>query len=159
VIYLNQEQHQAWNVMTLVVRTAGDPLAIVPQLRSAVRAMDANLPVYGVQTMQSRLGDSLARARFATISLGTFAAMALLLALIGIYGVMSYVTGQRGQEFGVRMAMGADRSDLIRLVLRTADPLTFAGMAALLAFTALAACWLPARRASRVDPATAMRTE
>lgn len=187
VIYVNHEQFPEWNVMTLVVRTAGDPLAIVPQLRSALRAIDANLPVYGVQTMQSRLGAALARARFAAISLGTFAAIAL----IGIYGVMSYVTGQRVQEFGVRRAMGAGRSDLIELVLRqgvrlvavafalgtgaalalsrvlrglvfeigTTDPLTFVGMAALLAFTALAACWLPARRASRADPVTAMRTE
>jgi ABC-type antimicrobial peptide transport system permease subunit len=153
--------------------------------------MDPNLPVYGVQTMKSRLGDTLARARFAAISLGTFAAIALLLALIGIYGVMSYVTSQRVQEFGVRMAMGADKSDLVGLVLRqgvrlvavalvlgmaaafalsrvlqglvfeigTTDPLTFVGMAVLLAFTALAACWLPARRASRVDPVTAMRRE
>jgi putative ABC transport system permease protein len=191
VIYVNHEESQAWNVMTLVVRTGGDPLAIVPALRSAVRVMDANLPVYDVQTMESRLGDGLARARFAAISLGTFAATALLLALVGIYGVMSYVTGQRVQEFGVRMALGADPGDLIRLVLRqglglvaaglalgmvaalalarvlrglvfeigTTDPPTFASMAALLAFTALAACWLPARRASRVNPITAMRRE
>jgi putative ABC transport system permease protein len=117
VIYMNHDQVQAWNVMTLVVRTAGDPLAVVPQVRSVVGTMDANLPVYDVQTMESRLGHALARARFAAISLGTFAVIALLLALIGIYGVMSYVTGQRIQEFGVRMAMGASRSDLVRLVL------------------------------------------
>jgi predicted lysophospholipase L1 biosynthesis ABC-type transport system permease subunit len=189
VIYVNHEQFQAWNLMTLLVRTAGDPLAIVPQVRSAVRAMDANLPLYDIQTMQGRLRDALARSRFAAISLGTFAVIALLLALIGIYGVMSYVTGQRMQEFGVRMAMGANQTDLARLVLRqgarlvavslalgvaaafvlsralrglvfdigTTDPPTFAAMAGLLAITALVACWLPARRASRVDPVTAMR--
>jgi ABC-type antimicrobial peptide transport system permease subunit len=141
--------------------------------------------------MENRLGHALARARFAAISLGTFAVIALLLALIGIYGVMSYVIGQRMQEFGLRMAMGASRSDLVRLVLHqglqlvavavllgvaaaialsrvlqglvfevgTTDPLTFVAVVGLLALTALAACWLPARRASRVDPITAMRRE
>jgi putative ABC transport system permease protein len=191
VIYMNHEQVQAWNAMTLVVRTVGDPLAVVAQVRSVVGTMDANLPVYDVQTMENRLGHALARARFAAISLGTFAVIALLLALIGIYGVMSYVIGQRMQEFGVRMAMGASRSDLVRLVLHqglqlvavavllgvaaaialsrvlqglvfevgTTDPLTFVAVVGLLALTALAACWLPARRASRVDPITAMRRE
>jgi predicted permease len=191
VIYMNHEQVQAWNAMTLVVRTVGDPLAVVAQVRSVVGTMDANLPVYDVQTMENRLGHALARARFAAISLGTFAVIALLLALIGIYGVMSYVIGQRMQEFGVRMAMGASRSDLVRLVLHqglqlvavavllgvaaaialsrvlqglvfevgTTDPLTFVAAVGLLALTALAACWLPARRASRVDPITAMRRE
>jgi predicted permease len=191
VIYVNHEQFQPWSAMTLVVRTAVDPLAIVPDLRTLVWAFDPNLPVYDVETMDRRLGDVLARARFAAISLGTFAAVALALALVGIYGVMSYATAQRVQEFGVRMAMGANGSDLTRLVLRdgarlitvalalgvitalaisrvlqglvfeigTTDPPTFVATAALLAFTALIACWLPARRASRVDPLTAMRTE
>ncbi len=191
MIYWNHEQFEAFNVMTLVVRAAGDPLSLVGAVRAALRAMDPTLPIYGVQTMDGLLADALKRARFAAISLGVFAALALLLALIGIYGVMSYVTQRRVQEFGVRLALGADPSAMRGLVVRqgmtlvaialvlgaagalgltrlmrgllfdigATDPTTFFVVALLISLTALAACWLPARRASAVSPVVAMRAE
>jgi len=147
--------------------------------------------VYNVQTMDEVVSNSFAARRLAMILLGVFASLALVLACVGIYGVISYLTGQRIHEIGVRMALGAQRSDVLRLVMghgaRMAligvaigigtalgltrlianqlfgvsahDPLTFAGVAVLLIIVALAACYIPARRAMRVDPMIALRCE
>ena len=141
--------------------------------------------------MDEIVDDSLADRRFAMILLGAFAVLALVLASIGIYGVVSYLVGERTHEIGIRMALGAHRTDVLKLVLgegakmalagvaaglaaglaltrlmakmlygvSAADPLTFAGVAATLTFVALAACYLPARRATRVDPIVALRYE
>ncbi len=191
MLYWNYEQFQSFPFMTVLVRTAGDPLAFTSTLRSAVHAIDPQLPVFDVKTMDARFSDALTRARFGASALASFAVIALLLACVGIYGVMSYITGQRTQEFGVRMAMGATTREVVGLVLGegarlvalalgigmaaalllarllrtlvfevgTTDPVTFGIMSALLAVTALAACWLPARRAARVDPVRAMRMD
>ncbi len=191
MIYWNHEQFEAFNMMTLVVRASGDPLALAPAIRNEIRQLDPTLPMYGLGTMEQLLADALKRARFAAFSLGVFATLALALALIGIYGVMSYVTGRRIQEFGVRLALGADPAQMIRLVVRhgmmlvaiavavgtagalaltrimqrmlfevgAGDAPTYMLMASLIALTALAACWVPARRASAVNPIVAMRTE
>jgi putative ABC transport system permease protein len=190
-IYWNSTQFMTFPGMTIVARTQMRPETAAPLLRAVVQGMDPLLPVYGVLAMDDRLADAVARTRFAAVSLGSFAALALLLACIGIYGVMAYVTGQRVQEFGVRIALGADRADVTGLVVRqglrlvgialaiglagafaisrvlgnlvfdvgTTDPLTFATMSVMLGLVALAACWIPARRAARVDPLTAMRHE
>ncbi|HMY76670.1 MAG TPA: FtsX-like permease family protein, partial [Blastocatellia bacterium] len=147
--------------------------------------------VFGAQTLKEILAESLAAQRFAMILLEAFAAVALLLASIGLYGVISYLAGQRTHELGIRLALGAQRRDVLRLVLSdgmkpacggvalglivalgltrllanllygvsATDPLTFAATAALLAAIALLACWLPARRATKVDPVVALRSE
>jgi ABC-type antimicrobial peptide transport system permease subunit len=147
--------------------------------------------IYGVETMDEVLAGSLAPRRFSMILLGIFAGLALVLSCIGIYGVISYVVGQRTHEIGVRMALGAQRGDVMRLVLgegarmallgvitgiggafgltrlmasqlfgvTAQDPLTFVSVATLLALVALLACYLPARRATRVDPVLALRCE
>jgi hypothetical protein len=191
MIYWNLDQHQGFDFATLVVRTAGDPLGFLPTLRAIVREHDPLLPVYAVNTMEGLLDDVLVRPRFTAAVLGAFAFVALLIACVGIYGVMAYVTGQRAQEFGIRLAMGAGRQEVMGLVLRQGvrlvvialsiglvaswalstlvsgfvfdieptDPLTFAAMSAILGGTALLACWLPARRAARIDPVEAMRRE
>jgi ABC-type antimicrobial peptide transport system permease subunit len=153
--------------------------------------MDPALPLYNVRTMESLLSEAITRARFTTLTLGLFALLALLLAAIGIYGVMAHVTEQRVREIGIRMALGAGRRSILEMVVRqgmtqvtfaivigsagalglswmlrglvfgvsTRDPLTFAAMTLLLAATGFLACWLPARRASAVDPAETMRSE
>ncbi|HEV8598951.1 MAG TPA: ABC transporter permease [Gemmatimonadales bacterium] len=181
------------NRMSLVIRAAGSPTSLVALIRSAVRELDAALPVYAVGAMASQIDESpavLAR-RFPLTLITAFAAAALLLAVIGIYGVISYSVTQRTREMGVRMALGATASNLVRTVLRqgirlaglgillgtalaffasrvlgtllygvsASDPLTYLGVGLLLALVALAASWLPARRAGRVDPLTAIRAE
>ncbi len=174
-----------------VVRSTG----AVPDLSASIRRANAEISgeqvLFRAQTIEQVISDSLAPRRFSMILLGTFAGLALLLASIGIYGVISYVVGQRSNEIGVRMALGAKSHDILRLVLEdggklvlmgiviglvaafgltrliksflygvdAADPLTFAAVAVLLSLVALAACYVPARRAARVDPVIALRYE
>ncbi len=175
----------------LVVRTKTEPTSLVPAIRAEVWKLDSQLPLYNITTMQTAVDESLSIRRFALYVLGLFAAVALLLAVSGIYGVLAHAVAQRTHEIGVRMALGAARNDVLRLVLaqggklaaggvalgliasylmtqflRTllygvtpTDPLIFAAVALLLLATALLACWIPARRASRVDPMIALRAE
>jgi len=176
---------------TFVVRAAGTPQAVSESLRATSQQFDSKQVLYEFKPMSKVVSDSIAAQRFTMILLGVFASLALVLSAVGIFGVISYVTGQRTQEIGIRVAMGAQRGDVLRLVLghgmRVAllgvaiglaaalgltrliasqlygvsanDPLTFAGVAALLTLVALAACYIPARRAMRVDPMIALRYE
>jgi putative ABC transport system permease protein len=177
--------------VTLAIRTQGDPLTLVPFLQSAVLDIDPNLPLDDVMTMEARLAASVAQPRFYTMLLGLFAALALTLASVGIYGVLSYSVSQRSTEIGVRMALGAHRRSILRLVLQqgawlvglgvtlgllgaysvsgllasllfgvtTTDPLTFAAVPIVLIAVAFLACYIPARRATRVEPMVALRYE
>jgi putative ABC transport system permease protein len=177
--------------MTILVRTSNDPLAVVSGIHTELQQLDREQPMASIATMDQLLADSLSRARFTMLLLGIFAAVALVLASVGIYGLIAYSVTQRTQELGIRLALGAQRRDVFRLVLgqgtrltllglvlgiaaalgitrlmasllfgiSATDPLTFAGVAGLLAFVALLACFLPARRATRVDPIVALRYE
>ncbi|HZS07631.1 MAG TPA: ABC transporter permease [Blastocatellia bacterium] len=174
-----------------IARTSGDPAGLIAALRREVSAVDAELPVYDVQTMNQVVADSVAQRRFTMWLLAIFAVAALVLAAIGLYGVLAYAVAQRTQEIGIRMALGARRADVLALVLgqgmalaltgvavgliasfamthlmrsllfgvSATDPLTFAGVAVLLAGVALVACYVPARRATKVDPMIALRYE
>jgi len=174
-----------------VLRTAGDPTAVMGSVRRAVEEVDPREVVYNVQTMQEVVSNSFAARRLSMMLLGVFAALALVLACVGIYGVISYLVGQRTHEIGVRMALGAQRNHVLRMVIghgakmaligvafgvgaalgltrlmanqlfgvSAHDPLTFAGVAMLLVLVAIAACYIPARRAMRVDPVVALRHE
>ncbi|HZS04926.1 MAG TPA: ABC transporter permease [Blastocatellia bacterium] len=176
---------------TLIVRTRGNPTDYLPAVRNVVAALDDSLPLFDVKTMREHLGLALLPARLAGTILGIFGLVALVLAASGIYGVMSYSVARRTREIGIRMALGAGRGDVLRLIvgqgmklvvigtaiglvaalalgrllgsllygLSPADPLTFAGMVLLLAGVALAACWIPARRATKTDPMIALRYE
>jgi putative ABC transport system permease protein len=128
MVYLNYQQAPYWRDMVLMVRTAGDPLAIAAALHSAVASVDRNQPVSRIRTMESILGDSIAEPRFRTVLLGLFAFLSLALAMIGIYGVMSYSASRRTHEIGIRMALGASRSDMIRLVVGQGMSLALAGI-------------------------------
>jgi putative ABC transport system permease protein len=175
----------------IVMRTDGNPMSLLAAARAQVRAMDSELPVYGAQTLDDYVASSIASRKFVSILCGVFAAAGLLLAVVGLFGVMSYTVAQRTHELGVRAALGAAKLDILSLILRQGmlmtmagiaigiigalaisrvlaselfgikptDPLTFAGVALLLAGVALAACYLPARRATRVDPMVALRYE
>jgi ABC-type antimicrobial peptide transport system permease subunit len=175
----------------VVVRSTGALPDLYASIRRANAEMSGEQVLFGAQTMEQIISDSLAPRRFSMILLGIFAALALLLASMGVYGVISYLVGQRSNEIGVRMALGAKPQDILRLVLADggklvlrgiaigliaafgltrfmksflygvdpSDSLTFAGVAIFLLLVALAACYVPARRATCVDPVVALRYE
>ena len=176
---------------TLVVRAAGDPGAILPTLRREVQALNPQLPLFATGTLEAELSDTLSQPRFRAILLAGFAVIAMLLASIGIYGVTAHAVSQRTQEVGLRMALGAQRRDVLALILRqhlrpaligvalglagalvlarflesmvygvgATDPLTLLAMGLTLLLVAVAACWIPAQRATRVDALVALRNQ
>ncbi len=179
------------NEMAMVVRATTDPQSLASGIREEIRALDRSLPLYEIKTMNDILYESLTRTRFVTLLLFGFAVLALALAAIGIYGVMAYSVTQRTQEIGIRMALGASRTDVLKMVIwqglkmtlggvmiglltafalsrlianllfgiSASDPFTFLLVAILLALVAFLACYLPARRATQVDPLVALRYE
>jgi predicted permease len=180
-----------WSYVGLAVRTQGDPGAVYGAVRSLVAQIDPELPVHDMRPMEQVVAETMASRRLTLWLVGSFAALALVLASVGIYGVMSYAVTERVHEIGVRMALGAQRRDVLRLVvghgmrhaaiglvlgsvaaffaahamttllfgIRPGDPLTYIGIAVVLALAALAACYIPARRATTVDPMVALRYE
>ena len=192
-MFIPYSQAQPWtqHSLAIVVRASGSLTTVQLAAQRLVQEIDPQLPVFGVQTMESLLTRSTARERFTLLLLSTFAALAVSLAAVGIYGVISYAVSQRTHEFGVRMALGAQKSDILKLVLyhgfrlaalgltlgmagafgltrymqsllfeiTPTDSVTFGGGALLLAGVALAACYIPARRATKVDPMVALRYE
>jgi putative ABC transport system permease protein len=189
-VYVPLEQRPVGSI-TLVLRTQGDPLALARPLRAAVHEVEPTVPVSDVRTVGRMVAESMDRSRLTALLLGLFAGLALLLGAIGVYGVVSYSVQQRSREMGVRLALGAHRGDLFRLVLRqagtlallggalgvaaallatralhsllfqvtTMDPLVFLLVPLLLGGVAMLAAWVPARRATRVDPMEALRAE
>jgi predicted permease len=189
-VYWPEAQRPA-SGMTLTISTAGNPMDLAATIQREVASIDPDLPVYRVQTMTEVMGDSLERRKLALILLGVFAALALVLAAIGIYGVTSYSVAQRKSEIGVRMALGADRGQVFSMLLRSGlapialglglglvlalsltrlmsgllfavrayDPLALGGGALLLLASALLAIFIPARRATKVNPMVALRYE
>jgi putative ABC transport system permease protein len=177
------------NTADLVIRTDRDPLALAATVGDAIRSVDKHLMILSMTTVDDHLGTLTAPRRFQTWLLAAFASLALTLAAIGIYAIVRYAVAQRTREIGVRMAFGADRRDVVRLMIAehvrlplaglaigfggalmvtrvmahmlfevsAVDPATFAAVGVLLAGVALLACWLPARRAARVDPIVALR--
>ncbi|MGH9779102.1 MAG: ABC transporter permease [Candidatus Acidiferrales bacterium] len=177
--------------ITLLVRTPGEPQALAEPVRQVVRQLDSALPVYNVQTMDEIISGTVARPRFTMTLVSLFAAVALLLAAVGIYGVIAYSVNQRLHEIGIRLALGAQPTSILMLVVgkgmllvlvgllagvggalgltrflatllfgvSPTNPMTYGGVAVLLGLVALAACWMPARRAMRVDPMVALRYE
>jgi putative ABC transport system permease protein len=177
--------------MFLAVRTSGDPTSLTNPVRSAIWSVDPEQPVSQINAMESLVSNSVAQARFNTLLLGLFASIAMILAAVGVYGVMNYTVSQRTHEIGIRMALGAARRDILSLVLRqgitlaasgvgiglagaylvtrlmesllfgvsATDFTTFAGVAFLLVLVAVLASYIPARRATRVDPIVALRYE
>jgi predicted lysophospholipase L1 biosynthesis ABC-type transport system permease subunit len=176
---------------TLVVRTAGDPMALAAPIRQLIRDVDPNQPIRSTLPLRSVMAESIAQDRFFTLLFAVFGALALVLAALGIYGVLAYSVRQRTQEIGVRMALGARASDVRRMVagagmqlvgtgvvigtaaalmlsrvlasqlygITPTDPLTFAAAIAFLGAIALLATYIPARRATRVPPMTALRPD
>lgn len=189
-MYATQGQNPQFGV-NLVVRAASAPSQLTAAIRNEIHSLDKEVPVFNVKTMEQRVSEAAAQPRFRTLLLGIFAALALILASIGIYGVISYSVTQRTHEIGLRVALGAQRSDVFKLIIgqgmklvlvgvgiglvgafvltrvmssflfgiSATDPLTFGGITLLLLGVAFLACYLPARRATRVDPMIALRYE
>ncbi|MGO9270930.1 MAG: FtsX-like permease family protein, partial [Terriglobia bacterium] len=177
--------------LTMMIRTAPDPLALIPELRRAIAGPTEDQPMYAVETMNQIISESLEERRFTMLLLIIFASTALVLASVGIYGVMSYAVSRRTHEIGVRLALGATRGEVLLMVLREgmtlaavgtvlgvaaamavtrllasllygvkpADPLTLVAVAVALALVAAIASYAPARRATRVDPVSALRCD
>jgi putative ABC transport system permease protein len=190
-MYVPYAQDSNWTGMSLVIRTNNDPAGLTSAVRSEIRSLDKGIPVYNVKTMNDVLATSVGPRRTPMLLLSAFAGVALLLALIGIYGVTAYHVTQRTHEIGIRMALGAQMSDVVKLVLKggmalaligtglglvgafaltrlmsgllfgvqPTDKLTFVVVSLCLLATALAACYLPARKATKVDPLVALRYE
>jgi predicted permease len=188
--YLPQTQYVTRG-MNIVLRTSTDPASMTSAVKSATHEVDPDLPLYDVRTMSQRVEISLARRRFAMLLLGLFAALALALATIGIYGVMAYLVNQGTREIGIRMALGATQRNILNLIVRkgmalafsgvliglaaafaltrlmrtllfgvnSSDPATFLAIALLLAAVAFLASYIPARRATRIDPMLSLRSE
>jgi putative ABC transport system permease protein len=180
-----------WPFFSVVVRTDGDPAPLIASLRATIAKLDPDQPPGDVRTLTHYVRAAAAQPRFTALLAGTFAAVATLLAGIGIYGVLAYGVAQRRREIGIRMALGAQAGDVRRLVMAQAaglgaaglaagvvgalaltralssllfgvtasDPSTFAGVSVLLMAVVIAAAYLPARRATRVDPVTALRAD
>jgi predicted permease len=176
---------------SLLVRVSRDPAALAPTIRSIVRDLDPALPLFGMEPLRQTLANSMGQRRFTMIVLAVFAAVALLLAVVGVHGVLSYTVAQRTREIGIRMALGADLRDVRALIVtqgarlagwglalglvgalavtrvlstllyavHAGDPATFAGVALALGAVALLASYFPARRATKVSPMLALRTE
>jgi macrolide transport system ATP-binding/permease protein len=189
-VYRPQWQYRV-GATTMVVRAETDPQKMIALVRRELQQLDPNMPLSSARTLVERLSLPLLPARIVASALGGFGLVALLLAAIGIYGVMSYAVSRRTHEIGVRMALGANRRDVLKLIMRqgtalaligvafgllaalgltrlmksvlfgvsATDPLTYAGVAALLTFVAMLACYIPARRAAKVDPMIALRCE
>ncbi len=177
--------------MTMLVKTETDPRALVSAVQSELRAMDKDLPAYDVKTLDEYLATAVAQPRFNALLLGIFAGLALILTAVGLYGVMNYSVTQRTHEIGIRVALGAQQQDVLKMVVRqgmtltcigigvglvgayfltrlletmlfgvsATDPLTFVVISVILAGVALGACFVPARRATNVDPMIALRYE
>lgn len=177
--------------ITVLLRTGGEPMNVITPVRQTVQSLDQNLPVYDIRTMNQHLSGALFGARLSAVLLGLFGGVALLLAALGIYGVMAYAVSQRTREIGIRMALGAKADDVMKLIVRRGmkltiigivpgliaallvtrllkgflyevganDPVTFVVIVALLASVAFLACWIPARRAMKVNPIEALRCE
>ncbi|MGB7764080.1 MAG: FtsX-like permease family protein, partial [Candidatus Acidiferrales bacterium] len=190
MMYLPYTQERWW-VMSFVLRTNGNPSSLAGALQTQIHQIDASLPVEDVRPMTSFISESEGDARFRSTLLGLFGVLALVLATVGIYSVLAYVVAQRTHEIGIRMALGAQQRDVLRLVVGQGmravligvaigiaaalalsrllaqllygvgdkDPVTFAAVTVLLTLVALAACYIPARRAMRVDPMVALRYE
>ena len=190
-MYVPYAQDSGWNGMSLVIRTSSNPLDTAPAARYAVRSVDKGIPVFNVKTMNDVLATSVAQQRMSMLLLSAFAGVALLLAMIGIYGVTAYYVTQRTQEIGIRMALGAQMGDVMKLVfmsgmalalagiglgvvgafaltrlmtsllfaVKPTDAVTFVTVSLCLLVTALIACYIPARRATKVDPLVALRYE
>ena len=190
MMYLPYTQERWW-VMSFVLRTNGNPSSLAGALQTQIHQIDASLPVEDVRPMTSFISESEGDARFRSTLLGLFGVLALVLATVGIYSVLAYVVAQRAHEIGIRMALGAQQRDVLRLVVGQGmravligvaigivaalalsrllaqllygvgdkDPVTFAAVTILLTLVALAACYIPARRAMRVDPMVALRYE
>jgi putative ABC transport system permease protein len=177
--------------MGWVIRTTADPLTVLASVRNQIYEVDRDQPISKVQTMEKILADSVSQRRLNMLLLGVFAATALLLSLIGIYGLIAHSVSQRVREIGIRLALGAQKGDVLRMILRQGmrltligitvglaaafvltrflstllhevndkDPMTFTAVALLVAVIALLACYIPARRATKVDPLIALRYE
>ena len=190
VFYVPQTQSTV-RALSVVVRTAGDPASLASGVSAVVRGIDSDLPLYRIRTMQQLVDESLARRRFSMLALAIFAALALVLAAIGIYGVMAYVVSQGTREIGIRIALGATEGGILRMVVRqgmrlvlagiaiglagafaltrlmksllfgvaATDTLTFVAIPLILGAVALLATYLPARRATRVEPSECLRSE
>jgi ABC-type antimicrobial peptide transport system permease subunit len=188
--YVSQTQNPM-SILYLALRTTGDPMAVLPGVRQAVRSVNPVIPIYRVREMQDIVRDSAWQLNYSMMLLSGLAGLALLLAIVGVYGVLSHSIRERTQEIGLRVALGASRSDVLRLILRQGmtliaigivfgflaaggltqflstmlfgveplDLLTFAFAAALLLLVGALASYLPARRATRIEPIDALRHE
>jgi len=189
VIYVPHAQYGGES-MTIVARTAGDPMQMLPAMTSTLRTSAPGVAISRAQTMEQLVAANVAEPRFRSLLLSLFALTSLVLAAVGLYGVVAFSVSQRRAELGLRVALGADRSDVLRLVMKEGmmpvaagiavgligataiarvmqsllfgvdalDPATFAGVAVALTAVALLACYVPARRAMRVDPAGMLRS-